>query len=66
MIYLEKIIYTVINGKNVLQIGKSNPGNKGRLKKVFYGSIQSKHNKAFICGLYSILVDKKMNTLLLN
>ena len=45
-------IYTVINKDNVLQIGKSSPNGKGRLKKVFKGSIVSKHNKAFICGLY--------------
>jgi len=50
-------IYAVINGDNVLQIGKSSPGNKGRLKLVFKGSILGKHNKAFICGLYSSLVD---------
>jgi hypothetical protein len=49
-------IYTVINGDNVLQIGKSSPGNKGRLKLVFNGSILGKHNKAFICGLYPSLV----------
>ena len=50
-------IYTVINGNNVLQIGKSSPGNKGRLKLVFKGSILGKHNKAFICGLYPSVVD---------
>lgn len=49
-------IYTVVNGDNVLQIGKSSPGNKGRLKLVFNGSILGKHNKAFICGLYPHLV----------
>jgi len=49
-------IYTVINGDNILQIGKSSPGNKGRLKLVFKGSILGKHNKAFICGLYPSLV----------
>ena len=49
-------IYTVINSDNVLQIGKSSPGNKGRLKLVFNGSILGKHNKAFICGLYPSLV----------
>jgi hypothetical protein len=45
-------IYTVINGDNVLQIGKSSPKGRGRLKKVFNGSVLAKHNKAFICGLY--------------
>lgn len=45
-------IYAVVNGDNVLQIGKSGPKNKGRLKLVFKGSILGKHNKAFICGLY--------------
>ena len=49
-------IYTVINGKNILQIGKSSPLNKGRLKLVFKGSITGKHNKAFICGLYPSIV----------
>ena len=49
-------IYTVINGDNVLQVGKSSPGNRGRLKLVFNGSILGKHNKAFICGLYPSLV----------
>ena len=49
-------IYTVINGENVLQIGKSSPGNKGRLKLVYKDSIPGKHNKAFICGLYPSLV----------
>lgn len=49
-------VYTVVNGDNVLQIGKSSPGNKGRLKLVFKGSILGKHNKAFICGLYPNLV----------
>lgn len=50
-------IYTVVNGNNVLQIGQSSPGGGGRLKKVFKGSIVSKHNKAFICGLYPSIVD---------
>ena len=45
-------IYAVVNGNNVLQIGKSGPKNKGRLKLVFKGSILGKHNKAFICGIY--------------
>lgn len=52
-------IYTVINGDNVLQIGKSSHGNKGRLKLVFEGSILGKHNKAFICGLYPSIVNTK-------
>lgn len=52
-------VYTVINGDNVLQIGKSRPGNGGRLKKVFKGSIVAKHNKAFICGLYPSIVDSE-------
>lgn len=50
-------IYCVINGNNVLQIGKSSPSNGGRLKKIFKGSVLSKHNKAFICGLYPSLVN---------
>lgn len=50
-------IYAVVNGENILQIGKSSPGNKGRLKLVFKGSILGKHNKAFICGLYPSLID---------
>ena len=49
-------IYTVINGNNVMQIGKSSPRKRGRLKLVFNGSILGKHNKAFICGLYPSLV----------
>jgi hypothetical protein len=49
-------IYAVVNGYNVLQIGKSSPGDS-RLKKVFKGSIVAKHNKAFICGLYPSIMD---------
>ena len=49
-------IYAVVNGDNVLQIGKSSPGDS-RLKKVFKGSIVAKHNKAFICGLYPSIMD---------
>jgi len=49
-------IYTVVNGDNVLQIGKSSPSSN-RLKKLFKGSIVSKHNKAFICGLYPSIED---------
>lgn len=51
-------IYAVVNGDNVLQIGKSSPGDS-RLKKVFKGSIVAKHNKAFICGLYPSIVDSE-------
>lgn len=51
-------IYTVVNGGNILQIGKSTPTNGGRLKKVFKGSIVGKHNKAFICGLYPSIVNR--------
>jgi hypothetical protein len=50
-------VYAVVNGDNVLQIGKSGHRNKGRLKRVFKGSIPAKHNKAFICGLYPSIVD---------
>ena len=48
-------IYTLVNGDSVLQIGKSGPRSKGRLKLVFRDSIVGKHNKAFICGLYPAL-----------
>tara|TARA_B100001057_G_scaffold20515_1_gene18917 strand:- start:1738 stop:2484 length:747 start_codon:yes stop_codon:yes gene_type:complete len=49
-------IYTVVNGDNILQIGSSGPKGRGRLKKVYRGSTVSKHNKAFICGLYPFIV----------
>ena len=52
-------IYAVINRENILQIGKSSPGNKGRLKLVFKGSILGKHNKAFICGLYPSIMNSE-------
>lgn len=47
-------VYGVVNGDNVLQIGKSTASekNKGRLKLLMNGSLVGKHNKAFVCGLY--------------
>lgn len=48
-------IYVVTNDDDVLQIGKSSPSKKGRLKKVFKGEIPQKHNKAFICGIFPVL-----------
>lgn len=52
-------IYTVVNDDNVLQIGKSSPIGKGRLKKIFRGSVVGKHNKSFICGLYPSVMNSE-------
>jgi hypothetical protein len=49
---LTDCVYAVVNGEDVLQLGK---GSGARAAKTMRGSIAAKHNKAFVCSMYEAI-----------